>query len=70
MQEKSIDEHMAEDEEYREEVQELFTRFDKELAEAKTDEERKAIRREAVMAYQNANLSRYDRAKAKALRKP
>lgn len=63
---KSIDDHMAEDGEYREEMQRLNDRFDRELAEAKTDEEREAIRRSAVRAYQNAGYARYDRAKAKA----
>jgi hypothetical protein len=65
---KSIDDHMAEDNGYRDEMDRLNDYYEKALAEAKTDEEREAIRRQAVRAYQGARYARYDRAKAKASR--
>lgn len=63
---KSIDEHMAEDTQYNDEVMHKAEEFTRRREAATTDEERERIRREAVAYFQGASLARYDRAKRKA----
>lgn len=63
---KSIDEYMAEDRKYEDEVMRAAKEFTRRRQEAKTDEERESIRREAIGYFQGASLARYDRAKKKA----
>lgn len=63
---KSIDEYMAEDSGYWEEIERIVKETEERKEAAKTDEELKNVRCEAIARFQQADLARYDRAKKKA----
>jgi hypothetical protein len=65
---RSIDEYMAQDQEYRDETDAIIKRHEERLAAAKTDEEREQLRKQMCLAFNQASYARYDRAKAQVRR--